>query len=139
MVGEGDGDVAAGVLAVRPRDRAGSGPAGGSGSRGRVVAGVLAAPGPEGGGDRAAAGRLRPGDPGGPAGLRGPVAAGQARPAGAEAGGLQLGDIDWRAGEIAVTGKGSRTERLPLPARPGRHSPPGWSTGGRSASRGRCS
>ena len=35
---------------------------------------------------------------------------------GAEAAGLQLGDIDWRAGEIAVTGKGSRTERLPLPA-----------------------
>ena len=58
---------------------------------------------------------------------------------GAEAAGLQLGDIDWRAGEIAVTGKGSRTERLPLPARPGRRSPPGWSTGGRSASRGRCS
>ena len=58
---------------------------------------------------------------------------------GAEASGLQLGDIDWRAGEIAVTGKGSKTERLPLPARPGRHSPPGWSTGGRSASRGRCS
>src|ERR1017187_7584674 len=27
---------------------------------------------------------------------------------GAEAAGLQLGDIDWRAGEIAVTGKGSR-------------------------------
>src|SRR6516165_9867517 len=35
---------------------------------------------------------------------------------GAEAAGLQLGDIDWRAGEIAVTGKGSKTERLPLPA-----------------------
>jgi site-specific recombinase XerD len=35
---------------------------------------------------------------------------------GAEAAGLQFGDIDWRAGEIAVTGKGSRTERLPLPA-----------------------
>jgi integrase/recombinase XerD len=35
---------------------------------------------------------------------------------GAEAAGLQLGDIDWRAGEIAVTGKGSRVERLPLPA-----------------------
>jgi len=34
----------------------------------------------------------------------------------AEAGGLRLGDIDWRAGEIAVTGKGSRTGRLPLPA-----------------------
>ena len=38
--------------------------------------------GPEGGGDRAAAGRLRPGHGGGPAGLRGPVAAGPARPAG---------------------------------------------------------
>ena len=35
---------------------------------------------------------------------------------GAEAAGLQLGDIDWRAGEITVTGKGSRSERLPLPA-----------------------
>src|SRR2546429_7601133 len=35
---------------------------------------------------------------------------------GAEAAGLRLGDIDWRAGEIAVTGKGSRTARLPLPA-----------------------
>ena len=80
------------------------------------MADVVAAPGPEGGGDRAAAGRLRPGDPGGlrdyavlsllaRLGLRG-----------AEASGLQLGDIDWRAGEIAVTGKGSRTERLPLPA-----------------------
>jgi len=34
---------------------------------------------------------------------------------GAEAAGLRLDDIDWRAGEIAVTGKGSRTERLPLP------------------------
>src|SRR5262249_20668808 len=35
---------------------------------------------------------------------------------GAEAAGLQLGDIDWRGGEIAVTGKGSRTERPPPPA-----------------------
>jgi integrase/recombinase XerD len=35
---------------------------------------------------------------------------------GAEAAGLQLGDIDWRAGEVAVCGKGSRVERLPLPA-----------------------
>src|SRR5216683_2690853 len=35
---------------------------------------------------------------------------------GAEAAGLRLGDIDWRAGEITVTGKGSKTERLPLPA-----------------------
>jgi integrase/recombinase XerD len=29
---------------------------------------------------------------------------------------LTLDDVDWRAGEIVVRGKGSRTERLPLPA-----------------------
>ena len=29
---------------------------------------------------------------------------------------LRLNDLDWRHGEIAVTGKGNRTERLPLPA-----------------------
>jgi integrase/recombinase XerD len=29
---------------------------------------------------------------------------------------LALGDIDWRRGEVAVRGKGSRRERLPLPA-----------------------
>jgi site-specific recombinase XerD len=28
---------------------------------------------------------------------------------------LQLDDIDWRAGELMVHGKGNRTERLPLP------------------------
>lgn len=28
---------------------------------------------------------------------------------------LRLDDIDWRAGELAVTGKGQRIERLPLP------------------------
>ena len=33
-----------------------------------------------------------------------------------EVAGLKLGDIDWHRGEITVTGKGSRTERLPLPA-----------------------
>jgi integrase/recombinase XerD len=33
-----------------------------------------------------------------------------------EVAGLRLEDIDWRRGEITVTGKGSRTERLPLPA-----------------------
>ena len=32
-----------------------------------------------------------------------------------EAAGLRLDDIDWRAGEITVHGKGSRHERLPLP------------------------
>lgn len=36
-----------------------------------------------------------------------------------EVAGLRLDDIDWRAGELAVTGKGSRVERLPLPAGPG--------------------
>jgi site-specific recombinase XerD len=49
---------------------------------------------------------------------------------GAEAAGLQLGDIDWRAGEIAVCGKGSRTERLPLPA-PAGEALAAWLTGGR--------
>jgi integrase/recombinase XerD len=29
---------------------------------------------------------------------------------------LRLGDIDWRVGELLVRGKGSRVERLPLPA-----------------------
>ena len=46
------------------------------------------------------------------------------------AAGLRLGDIDWRAGEIAVTGKGSRTERLPLPA-PAGEALAAWITGGR--------
>ena len=33
-----------------------------------------------------------------------------------EVAGLRLEDIDWHRGEITVTGKGGRTERLPLPA-----------------------
>lgn len=32
---------------------------------------------------------------------------------------LSLDDIDWRAGEIAVVGKGASVERLPLPTEPG--------------------
>jgi integrase len=32
---------------------------------------------------------------------------------------LRLGDIDWRAGELLVRGKGPRVERLPLPAHVG--------------------
>jgi site-specific recombinase XerD len=32
---------------------------------------------------------------------------------------LGLDDIDWRAGELTVVGKGDRVERLPLPAEPG--------------------
>ena len=140
VVGEGDGDVAAGVPAVRARDRADGGPAGGSGSRGRVVADVVAAPGPEGGGDRAAAGRLRPGHGGGPAGLRGPVAAGPARPAGcrgrrAAARRHRLAGRRDRGHAARAAGpSGSRCR-----PRPGRRSPPGWRTAGRSASRGRCS
>ena len=49
---------------------------------------------------------------------------------GAEAADLRLDDIDWRTGEIAVTGKGSRTERLPLPA-PAGQALAGWLTDGR--------
>lgn len=33
-----------------------------------------------------------------------------------EVAGLTLDDIDWRAGELAVRGKGGRVDRLPLPA-----------------------
>lgn len=32
-----------------------------------------------------------------------------------EAARLQLGDIDWRAGEVIIRGKGNREDRLPLP------------------------
>jgi len=36
-----------------------------------------------------------------------------------EVAGLDLDDIDWRAGELTIVGKGERVERLPLPAEPG--------------------
>jgi site-specific recombinase XerD len=49
---------------------------------------------------------------------------------GAEAAGLQLADINWRAGEIAVCGKGCRVERLPLPASAGQ-ALAAWLSGGR--------
>jgi site-specific recombinase XerD len=32
-----------------------------------------------------------------------------------EVAGLQLADIDWRAGDLVIRGKGGRTDRLPLP------------------------
>jgi len=32
---------------------------------------------------------------------------------------LELGDVDWRAGELVVRGKGRRQDRLPLPAEAG--------------------
>ena len=38
---------------------------------------------------------------------------------GAEVASINLADIDWRAGEIVVLGKGSRLERLPLPSEVG--------------------
>ena len=43
---------------------------------------------------------------------------------------LQLADIDWRSGELLVRGKGSRQERLPLPADVG-EALAGWLTRGR--------
>ena len=47
-----------------------------------------------------------------------------------EVAGLMLDDIDWRAGEITVTGKGRRSERLPLPADAG-EAVAGWLRVGR--------
>lgn len=47
-----------------------------------------------------------------------------------EVAGLCLEDIDWRAGEITVVGKGSRVERLPLPVKPG-EAIAAWLTDGR--------
>lgn len=45
---------------------------------------------------------------------------------------LRLDDIDWRAGELTVVGKGHRVERLPLPIEPG-EAIVAWLTGGRPA------
>jgi integrase/recombinase XerD len=43
---------------------------------------------------------------------------------------LELGDVDWRHGEILIRGKGRRTERLPLPADVG-EAMAGWLRHGR--------
>jgi integrase/recombinase XerD len=43
---------------------------------------------------------------------------------------VQLGDVDWRAGDVLVRGKGSREERLPLPADVG-EALAGWLARGR--------
>jgi integrase/recombinase XerD len=48
---------------------------------------------------------------------------------------LDLGDIDWRQGEITVRGKGSRRDSLPLPADAG-EAVAGWLVGGRPADPG---
>lgn len=45
---------------------------------------------------------------------------------------LKLGDIDWRAGELVVVGKGARLDRLPLPADVG-EAITGYLTRGRPA------
>jgi site-specific recombinase XerC len=45
---------------------------------------------------------------------------------------LGLDDIDWRAGELTVIGKGERVERLPLPAGPG-EAIAAWLVDGRPA------
>ncbi len=50
---------------------------------------------------------------------------------GAEAAALQLSDIDWRAGEVMIRGKGSRLDRLPLPVPVG-EALAAWLTGGRA-------
>lgn len=44
---------------------------------------------------------------------------------------LELGDIDWRAGELLVRGKGRRQDRLPLPAEVG-EALVGYLSGGRN-------
>jgi integrase/recombinase XerD len=49
---------------------------------------------------------------------------------GAEAAALGLDDVDWRAGEIIVRGKGSRIERIPLPVEVGQ-ALAAYVTGGR--------
>lgn len=47
-----------------------------------------------------------------------------------EVAGLELGDINWREGEVTVRGKGSRRDRLPLPADVG-EAVAGWLAEGR--------
>ena len=47
-----------------------------------------------------------------------------------EVAGLRLDDIDWRAGELTIVGKGDRAERLPLAAEPG-EAIAAWLVGGR--------
>ena len=57
-----------------------------------------------------------------------------------ETAGLCLGDIDWRGGELVITGKGDRSERMPLPHDVGTAIAAYLEHGGppRSTGRGRC-
>ena len=52
---------------------------------------------------------------------------------------LRLDDIDWRAGEIVVHGKGRRIDRLPLPADVGEAIAAYLRRGRPAAHGGRCS
>ena len=52
---------------------------------------------------------------------------------------LRLDDIDWRAGELVVRGKGAREDRLPLPADVGQAIACYLDGDGRRATGGRCS
>ena len=49
---------------------------------------------------------------------------------------MELGDIDWRAGQITIRGKGSRLDQLPLPADAGQ-AIAAWLRGGRPGCPGR--
>jgi site-specific recombinase XerD len=53
-----------------------------------------------------------------------------------EVAGLGLADLDWRAGEVVIAGKGRRRERMPLPAEVG-EAIVGYLVDGRPASSGR--
>lgn len=50
----------------------------------------------------------------------------------AEIAGMETGDIDWRAGEIVIRGKGRRDDRMPLPPDVG-SALAAWLSGGRPA------
>jgi site-specific recombinase XerD len=54
----------------------------------------------------------------------------------AEVAGLKLGDVDWRAGEVVIRGKGRRNDRLPLPTDVG-EALVAYLTSGRPAVEGR--
>ena len=49
---------------------------------------------------------------------------------------LELGDVDWRAGELVVRGKGGRRDRLPLPVEVG-EALVAYLSGGRNPQRAR--
>jgi integrase/recombinase XerD len=52
---------------------------------------------------------------------------------------IELDDIDWRAGELTIAGKGDRRERLPVPADVGQALAGYCQRGGPAPAAGRCS